>query len=61
MPFYFNFLTLMSLYTFKQQGCNAVILEVGIGGEFDCTNIVDNPVVVGISSLGIDHVKLLGS
>ena len=61
IPFYFNFLTLMALYTFKQQACNAVILEVGIGGEFDCTNIVDKPIVVGVSSLGIDHVKLLGS
>ena len=61
LPFYFNFLTLLALYTFKQQGCNATILEVGIGGEFDCTNIVDQPTVVGVSSLGIDHVKLLGS
>lgn len=61
LPFYFNFLTLMALYTFKQQGCNATILEVGIGGEFDCTNIVDRPAVVGVSSLGIDHVKLLGN
>lgn len=61
IPFYFNFLTLMALYTFKQQGCNATVLEVGIGGEFDCTNVVQRPVVVGVSSLGIDHVKLLGS
>ena len=61
VPFYFNFLTLMALYTFKQQGCNATVLEVGIGGEFDCTNVVDRPAVVGVSSLGIDHVKLLGS
>lgn len=51
----------MAFYTFKQQGCNATILEVGIGGEFDCTNIVDQPIVVGISSLGIDHTKLLGN
>lgn len=61
VPFYFNFLTLMALYTFKQQGCNAIVLEVGIGGEFDCTNVVQRPAVVGVSSLGIDHVKLLGS
>ncbi|XP_006892590.1 PREDICTED: folylpolyglutamate synthase, mitochondrial isoform X2 [Elephantulus edwardii] len=36
------------------------LLEVGIGGAYDCTNIIRKPVVCGVSSLGIDHTSLLG-
>ena len=37
------------------------IIEVGIGGEYDCTNIIKRPVVTGITSLGLDHTSLLGN
>uniref|UniRef100_A0A8D2D2C6 Folylpolyglutamate synthase n=1 Tax=Sciurus vulgaris TaxID=55149 RepID=A0A8D2D2C6_SCIVU len=36
------------------------VVEVGIGGAYDCTNIIRKPVVCGVSSLGLDHVSLLG-
>ncbi|NWW49387.1 FOLC protein, partial [Pedionomus torquatus] len=36
------------------------VVEVGIGGAYDCTNIIRAPVVCGISSLGIDHTSILG-
>nr|XP_054376674.1 folylpolyglutamate synthase, mitochondrial isoform X4 [Pongo abelii] len=36
------------------------VVEVGIGGAYDCTNIIRKPVVCGVSSLGIDHTSLLG-
>ena len=36
------------------------IIEVGIGGEYDCTNIIERPVVTGVTSLGLDHTSLLG-
>lgn len=39
---------------------DATILEVGVGGMYDCTNIVPKPVVTGVSALGIDHVAVLG-
>ena len=39
---------------------DATILEVGVGGMYDCTNIVPKPVVAGVSALGIDHVAVLG-
>lgn len=39
---------------------DATILEVGVGGTYDCTNVVPKPVVAGISALGIDHVSVLG-
>lgn len=39
---------------------DATILEVGIGGTYDCTNIVPHPLATGITALGIDHVAILG-
>lgn len=36
------------------------ILEVGLGGRLDATNIVPHPVVCGVTSLGFDHMELLG-
>ncbi|PMD32236.1 FolC bifunctional protein [Hyaloscypha variabilis F] len=59
-PVYFRYLTLMSYHVFLQEGVDAAIYEVGMGGEFDSTNIVDHPAVTGISTLGIDHVAVLG-
>lgn len=37
------------------------VIEVGVGGTYDATNIIENPLVCGISSLGIDHVSILGN
>ncbi|KAF3164734.1 Folylpolyglutamate synthetase [Orbilia oligospora] len=42
-------------------GLSDVILEVGVGGEHDSTNIIEAPTVTGITRLGIDHVALLGN
>jgi len=39
---------------------DAVVLEVGIGGRLDATNVIARPAAVGISSLGFDHMELLG-
>lgn len=61
MPAYFRFLTVLAFNVFLAENVDVVILEVGIGGEFDCTNIVRNTPIVGITSLGIDHTNLLGS
>ncbi|CAF0706126.1 unnamed protein product [Brachionus calyciflorus] len=60
-PTYFQFLTCMSFFVFSQEKVDAAIVEVGIGGQFDFTNIVEQPIVCGISSLGLDHCSLLGS
>jgi folylpolyglutamate synthase len=35
-------------------------LEVGVGGEYDSTNVIESPVVCGITALGLDHVTVLG-
>lgn len=60
MPGYFRFVTLMAYHVFLQSQVDATILEVGVGGTYDSTNIVPKPVVTGITALGIDHVNVLG-
>ncbi|XP_052523310.1 folylpolyglutamate synthase, mitochondrial isoform X2 [Tympanuchus pallidicinctus] len=60
MPAYFRFLTIMAFHVFLQEKVDLAVVEVGIGGAFDCTNIVRTPVVCGVSSLGIDHTSILG-
>lgn len=60
MPAYFRFLTLLGFRIFAQEKVDAVVLEVGLGGRLDATNVVKNPVVCGVTSLGLDHVEVLG-
>ncbi|PPQ83263.1 hypothetical protein CVT25_004002 [Psilocybe cyanescens] len=60
MPGYFRFMTLMAFHVFMEQKVDATVLEVGVGGTYDSTNIVPAPVVTGITALGIDHVNVLG-
>ncbi|KAJ1678740.1 Folylpolyglutamate synthetase, partial [Spiromyces aspiralis] len=60
MPMYFMYLTLMCLHVFLQEKVDVAILEVGMGGEYDNTNIVPRPVVCGVTSLGLDHQYVLG-
>ncbi|KAK3335297.1 tetrahydrofolylpolyglutamate synthase [Cercophora scortea] len=59
-PIYSRYLTLMSYHVFLSEGVDAAVYETGIGGEYDATNVVERPVASGISTLGIDHVYVLG-
>lgn len=60
MPAYFKFLTLMAFHVFLAEEVDVAIVEVGIGGAYDCTNIIRDTKTVGITSLGLDHVEVLG-
>ncbi|KLT38982.1 FolC bifunctional protein [Cutaneotrichosporon oleaginosum] len=60
-PIYFRFLTLLAFHAFLSMGVDATVLEVGIGGTYDSTNIVPRPVVTGVSALGLDHTAVLGN
>lgn len=40
MPPYFKFLTIMAYYIFLKEKVDVAVVEVGIGGEYDCTNVV---------------------
>lgn len=56
---YFEYGTLSALWLFKQANLDVVILEVGLGGRTDATNIVDADVAV-ITSIALDHTDWLG-
>jgi folylpolyglutamate synthase/dihydropteroate synthase len=76
-PAYFKFLTLMAFHIFIKERVDVAVIEVGIGGEYDCTNVLRyrifqkifffecqfcrNPIVCGISTLDFDHISILGS
>ncbi|WBW71678.1 folylpolyglutamate synthase Met7 [Schizosaccharomyces osmophilus] len=60
-PMYFRFLTLLAWHVFLSEGVDAAIIEVGIGGEFDSTNLIEKPIVTAVTSLGLDHTALLGN
>ncbi|MWP61471.1 bifunctional tetrahydrofolate synthase/dihydrofolate synthase [Gilliamella sp. Pas-s25] len=56
---YFEYATLAAFYQFKQTKLDVVILEVGLGGRLDATNIIDADIAV-VTTIGIDHVDYLG-
>ncbi|MCP9082821.1 folylpolyglutamate synthase/dihydrofolate synthase family protein [Streptococcus sp. CF10-1] len=56
---FFELLTLIALLYFKEQGMDLVLLEVGIGGLLDTTNVVTGEIAV-ITSIGLDHQETLG-
>jgi len=56
---YFEFGTLSALWLFKAAQLDVVILEVGLGGRLDATNIVDADVAV-VTSIALDHIDWLG-
>lgn len=56
---YFEMSTLAALYYFKQNSCDVVILEVGMGGRLDATNIIDADVAI-ITTVDLDHQEHLG-
>lgn len=59
-PIYARYLTLLSYHVFLSEGVDVAVYETGIGGEYDATNVVPRPVATGITTLGIDHVFVLG-
>ncbi|XP_055630515.1 folylpolyglutamate synthase, mitochondrial isoform X2 [Toxorhynchites rutilus septentrionalis] len=61
LPSYFNFLTILAFDIFLRENVDVAIVEVGIGGRYDCTNVVRGTKTVGITSLGLEHTRLLGS
>ncbi len=59
-PTDFELITAIALLWFKEQHCDFVVLEVGMGGRLDATNIIDAPLVAAIMSIGLDHTEILG-
>ncbi|MBM7074159.1 bifunctional tetrahydrofolate synthase/dihydrofolate synthase [Shewanella sp. 202IG2-18] len=57
---FFEYSTLSALYVFKQQAVDIVLLEVGLGGRLDATNMIDANIAV-LTSIGLDHQEYLGN
>ena len=53
--------TAVALLAFAEAPADACILEVGLGGRLDATNVIEHPLVAGIASLGLDHQAFLGN
>lgn len=58
-PSYFEFMTAMALLHFQRSRCDIAVIEVGLGGRLDATNVV-TPELSVITSIGLDHCDLLG-
>ena len=59
-PTEFELLTGMALRYFAERGCDMVLLEVGLGGRLDATNIIPAPEAAVIMNIGLDHTGILG-
>ena len=59
-PTEFEIITALAMKFFLNKKCEIVVLEVGMGGELDSTNVIDTPEAAVITAIGYDHVKELG-
>lgn len=60
-PTEFELVCAIAFEYFKRKACDIVVLEVGMGGEFDATNVIKAPEVAVITNIGLDHTDVLGS
>lgn len=56
----FEAITALGFLWFAEQQCDYLILEVGLGGRFDATNVISHPLLTAITSISLDHVNILG-
>ena len=59
-PSNFEIYFAIALLYFKKKKCEWAVLEVGCGGRFDATNVIENPVVTAITSIDLGHTEILG-
>ncbi len=59
-PTDFEMITAMAFCWFEEQHCDLVVLEVGMGGRLDATNVISAPEVCAIMHIGLDHTEFLG-
>ncbi len=59
-PSYFEIFLAIALVYFERQKCEWVVLEVGLGGRYDATNIIEKPVITAITNIDYDHTEILG-
>lgn len=59
-PTQFELMTCVAFQWFAHCGCDIVVLETGLGGRLDATNVIQHPEVCVITAIGLDHTDLLG-
>lgn len=59
-PTEFEIITAIAMLYFKEEKADYVVLEVGLGGRLDATNVIENPLVCAICSISLDHTDILG-
>ena len=59
-PSQFELVTAAAMLYFAERACDVVVLEVGMGGELDSTNVIDAPEVAVITNIGLEHTEYLG-
>jgi dihydrofolate synthase/folylpolyglutamate synthase len=59
-PSFFEVATAAAILAFARTPADACILEVGLGGRLDATNVIEHPLVTGIANLALDHQQFLG-
>jgi len=55
---YFEYTTLLAFVVFED--CDLIVIEAGLGGEFDATNVIENKIMTVVTPIGIDHQAFLG-
>ena len=56
----FEMITAAAMLWFSERHCDAAVMEVGMGGRFDATNVVESPLVSAVASISLDHTEILG-
>lgn len=59
-PTEFELVCAIAFEYFKRRNCDIVVLEVGMGGEMDATNVIETPEAAVITNIGLDHTEVLG-
>ncbi len=60
-PTEFELVCCIAFEYFARKNCDIVVLEVGMGGAFDATNVIETPEVAVITNIGLDHTEYLGN
>jgi dihydrofolate synthase/folylpolyglutamate synthase len=59
-PTEFELITAIAFLYFKEMGCDIVVLECGLGGRLDATNVIKTPLLSVITGISLDHTSILG-
>lgn len=61
IPLFFEMLFFISMLWFQEKRADYIILETGMGGRLDATNVIEKPLVTVITRIGLDHTEYLGN